>query len=436
MQCLSVKELINKYFKDNADVDSWSEEKRQMYKKEALWTMFSFLKENNPYFKEAFSEFNWDCMDDFEYDKLPFITKEMLRESPWLLLSVPKAELSLLHVSTGTTGGKPIYIAQTYDDLYTYDLAPQYKSLFNHYSKDDMVFIALPYEMSSSGLAFHRVFQCQEKTIVAPVGKGGHYSLPDKTLDMMIDLNVTVILTTPGYAVLLHEYARKRNINLREVLNLKNIWLTGEGASDALRKRIEELWGCKAYTFYGTLECGSIGMECSAQNGYHINQGHVCVEIVDPVTNRVMGPGEIGEVVVTTYLREGMPLFKYRTQDIGYIDDSPCECGVSSPRLFLRGRLGDQICIEGKEYSPFYFEECLLRNKEVGCWYHLIPHEDFLEICAEPEEGVEISKDLEEKIGSKIEFVTGVPCKFQFVDHIDRSLGKNIRVLQEDKNDN
>ena len=104
--------------------------------------------------------------------------------------------------------------------------------------------------------------------------------------------------------------------------------------------------------------------------------------------------------------------------------------------MFLRGRLGDQICIEGKNIHRSILRNVFFANKEVGCWYHLIPHEDFLEICAEPEEGVEISKDLEEKIGSKIEFVTGVPCKFQFVDHIDRSLGKNIRVLQEDKNDN
>ncbi|HFG8989997.1 TPA: phenylacetate--CoA ligase family protein, partial [Staphylococcus argenteus] len=56
------------------------------------------------------------------------------------------------------------------------------------------------------------------------------------------------------------------------------------------------------------------------QNGYHICEGHVFVEILgangEPVPN-----GEMGNIVVSTLLREGMPMIRYNTEDIGIITE-------------------------------------------------------------------------------------------------------------------
>lgn len=216
-------------------------------------------------------------------------------------------------------------------------------------------------------------------------------------------------------------------------LPLKRMWLTGEGCSFAFRERVEQIWGTKANFYYGSLEGGGLGVECDRHRGYHIPMSHVLVEIVDPNTDRVLEPGEIGEIVVTCLLRWDTPLIRYRTQDLGYIDPDICTCGVALPRLFLRGRRVDQVEIAGIEFSPFYLEEFLMRLPEVGNWYEFVvpPGADTLRIRVEPALGVEKSPDLAERLASQMEFSVGVPCEFELVERLRRPKSKTIRVVKE-----
>ena len=88
------------------------------------------------------------------------------------------------------------------------------------------------------------------------------------------------------------------------------------------------------------------------KNGYHVCNGHVYVEILDSETGEKLEPGQIGNIVVTTLLKDGSPFIRYDTQDLGYIEEE-CRCGIKLPKLILRGRKNDQIVINEKEYSPF-----------------------------------------------------------------------------------
>ena len=100
--------------------------------------------------------------------------------------------------------------------------------------------------------------------------------------------------------------------------------------------------------FYGSLECGPIGIECRQQAGCHVSAGHVYLEIVDPQTASPQPPGEVGEVVCTTLLRQASPLVRYRTQDLAMIDPGPpCPCGVVFPKVHIRGRIVDQVTQQG-----------------------------------------------------------------------------------------
>src|SRR5690606_22182008 len=171
----------------------------------------------------------------------------------------------------------------------------------------------------------------------------------------------------------------------------------------AFRSRVEALWGAKANFYYGSLECGALGIECDAHAGYHIPMAHSYVEVVDTKTGEVLEPGEIGEIVVTNLLRRDTPLIRYRTQDVGYTETDVCRCGVRLPRLFLRGRLVDQIEIGGVSFSPFYIEEFLMRMEEVGNWYHFIVPKDgkALVVRTELAEGVHPSPELADRLASE-----------------------------------
>ncbi len=107
------------------------------------------------------------------------------------------------------------------------------------------------------------------------------------------DLRPGIIITSPSWAITLAEEAARRSLDLTELL-IKKIWLTGEGCSPAFRRRVEKLWGAPANFFYGSLECGALGIECDAHNGYHVPEAHVLMEVVDPRTGERLGASSAG----------------------------------------------------------------------------------------------------------------------------------------------
>jgi Coenzyme F390 synthetase len=404
------------------------------FQKEALLANVAHAN-NNPFYQKKMKQAGIKLQDIkslADLSKLPFTTKEELRENPWQLLTTDKKNISLIHVSTGTTGGEEIYMMQTWRDLYLNEFSAGYPHLLR-LTPGDICINALPYEMSSSGLAFHKVFMEISGVTVVPVGKGGAYSTPEKTIKIMRDLQPHVLMTTPSYAITLAEAAAEMSFDLTS-LNLKKVWLTGEGCSPAFRERVEKLWGTIANFYYGSLECMGLGIECDAHAGYHIPMGHVIIEIIDPKTGQVLEPGEIGEVVATPLLRFDTPLLRYRTQDLGYIDTERCSCGSDFPRFFMRGRLVDQITIQGINFSPFYLEEFLMRLEEVGNWYQFVVQpegNEKLKIRTELAEGVEPTSELADKLASKMEFSLGIPCEFEFVTKLHRVGSKAVRVVRE-----
>ncbi|WP_208512393.1 AMP-binding protein [Variovorax paradoxus] len=422
--------IVRKYFASGEEhVDTWPASRLRAYQAEALRRILMHAYERNGFYREKFNAAGIvPARLDLpgELAKVPLTTKDEIRGKPWLLLSVPRHVVSQIHVSTGTTGGEEIYIPHTWEDLHVNNMSPAMRALIP-VGESDVVVNALPYEMSSSGLAFHRTFQKSYGAMVVPMGKGGYYSTPERTLRAAADLGATVLITTPSYAVLLAEVAERMEIDLAE-LPLRFMWLTGEGCSPMLRERIEKLWGHPAYFYYGSLEAGPIGIECSARNGYHVAGGHVHVEVIDPTTRGGVASGEVGEIVVTELTRMASPLIRYRTGDIGYIETSRCSCGVTLDRLVLRGRAGDQIKVGEKTYGPYYLEQFLLEIPEVGNWYQFVPQGDRLLIRLEG--NADASDQLARSIASRFEFSTGVKASVEFVESIVRTGGKTIRVIQ------
>jgi phenylacetate-CoA ligase len=376
-----------------------------------------------------------EIRDLSDLEKVPLLTKDELRGKPWVLLACDKREVMLVQVSTGTTGGEEIYIPSTWNDYMIFDVAARYSKLFP-VDSGDVCLNALPYEMSTAGLAFHRTLIEGYRATVIPAGKGGAYSTPVKTVKVISDLRPNLVITSPSWAVTLAEEASHSGFELRS-LELKKIWLTGEGCSGALRRRLESLWGTKANFFYGSLECGMLGIECDEHGGYHIPEAHTIIEIVDTSTGSIVKQGEKGEIVVTTLLRYDTPLIRFRTGDMGSLDSSPCSCGVMLPRLNMRGREVDQIHYRGRSLSPVYLEEFLLSMPEIGNWFQfLVPASESanIKVRCELAEGVPNSSDLPAILAGRFELNTGLVLDFELLDRLPRTPGKATRVVRESQN--
>ena len=96
-------------------------------------------------------------------------------------------------------------------------------------------------------------------------------------------------------------------------------------------------------------------------------------EIIDPRTEEPVAPGEKGELTVTILRKEALPMIRYRIGDITSMDDSPCPCGRTHPRIQrITGRVDDMLIIRGINVFPSQVEYALMGIPEVGQHFQIV----------------------------------------------------------------
>jgi phenylacetate-CoA ligase len=424
------KDFFKQLDDEGRTIETLARQRIDDYHLNAINATLAHVWNKNEYYRSKLTEagFTEPKIDSLEQLALvPFLKKDVIRGDKMKILCVDPKEIGQVHLTSGTSG-KPIYTAYTLADQYVYDLLPKYLEIFKE-SNEDVAAIALPYEFALPGLGFQRLFQFAFGTTVLSLGKGGYMAPVDKSLELMKEYQATVLATTPSYAALLVEQSERYGIKIGEDIRLKKIWLTGEGCSSMFRDRLEKWWGCEVSFFYGSTECGGIGIECSKHKGYHLMEGHVKVEIIDPASGKPLPNGQTGEIVVTTLLREGMPMVRYRTGDIGYLQQNRCTCGITMDVLHLRGRMENMLRVNGEDYSPFVLEHFLMEIPEVGMWYHFRLNQGVLTIEAEPFQTKLSDEQLAEKIQKHMADRIGIECQVEIRHDIPRTFGKATRVF-------
>lgn len=125
-------------------------------------------------------------------------------------------------------------------------------------------------------------------------------------------------------------------------LAIQVAFVTGERLYDEQRALIGEVFGCAVANGYGGRDAGFIAHECPA-GGLHVSAEDVIVESVDS-NARPSRPGEPGELIVTHLATGDFPFIRYRTGDVGVLDDNRCACGRGLPLLReIQGRDTDFV---------------------------------------------------------------------------------------------
>jgi phenylacetate-CoA ligase len=180
-------------------------------------------------------------------------------------------------------------------------------------------------------------------------------------LSWMDALGVTVLVCTPSYALHLIEVARERGVDLAKLPVRITVHAGEPGAGiPAVRARIEESWGARAFDHAGMTEMGAYGYECAEPTGLHVNESEFIVEVIDPVTER---PATDGELVLTNLGRVGSPAIRYRTGDHVRLGSRPCACGRTFVVLEggILGRLDDMLIVRGVNVFPSAIEGIVRR---------------------------------------------------------------------------
>ncbi|MEY3122892.1 MAG: hypothetical protein RI993_1717 [Pseudomonadota bacterium] len=136
-------------------------------------------------------------------------------------------------------------------------------------------------------------------------------------------------------------HADKAGIALND-LGIRVVFVTAERLYDNQREQIASTFGCPVANGYGGRDSGFIAHECPA-GGMHITAEDIIIEIVD-ASGRTLPPGELGEIVVTHLATGDFPFIRYRTGDMGVLDDKTCDCGRGLPLLReIQGRSTDFV---------------------------------------------------------------------------------------------
>ena len=333
-----------------------------------------------------------------EFEKIPFTDKADLRNAyPLGIQAVPDEEVVRIHSSSGTTG-KPVIIPYTAKDVE--DWATMFARCYEiaGITSKDRIQITPGYGLWTAGIGFQA--GCEKLGAMAiPMGPGN----TDKQIQMMIDLESTVICATSSYALLLAEEINKRG--LKDKIKLKKGVIGSERWSEAKRRYIANELGIELYDIYGLTEIygPGIGINCPNQTGMHIFDDFLYTEIIDPVTGEVLPDGEEGEIVITTLVKEGAPLIRFRTHDLSKIIPGECGCKRHFPRLdTIIGRGDDMFKVHGVNMFPSQVEEILGLVDGVSSEYKIdIAHDesknkDIIMVTAEAEGRVDFAATAEE----------------------------------------
>jgi len=268
------------------------------------------------------------------------------------------------------------------------------------FSSEDIVLNSFAYHLVPAGLGVDEAVS-RVGAAVIPAGTGN----TDLQVEIMREVGVTAFIGTPSFLYTIIQRAEQRGYNFRRDFKLRKAFLGAEMYPPSLRKILEQDYGIDTYEFYGTAELGTIGYQCPQKQGLHLAEDNF-VEIVDS-QGKQLGPGEVGQVVVTSFA-PSYCLIRFGTGDLSLYTDEPCPCGRTSFRLVrIAGRVGDAVQVRGMFLHPREVEEALAPFSEVSNYQALVGREqqrDTLTIRVELREAVdreEFSRRLQQSLQSR-----------------------------------
>jgi phenylacetate-CoA ligase len=341
------------------ELERMPSKERQGYLEERMREIIAYAYEKAPAVKERFDAAGVkpkDIRTVKDLEKIPMLRKDDLvalqKANPPFggYLAVPMDSLERIYQSPG-----PIY-------------DPQRKRGFGEgggmgpIGKGQIVMNTWSYHITPAGLGVDQLLRSMGFTVV-PSGTGN----TELQVQIMHDLKVHGFVGTPSFLKIIIDKAEEMGYDFKKDFNLKFAIVGGEMGGEPLRKLFQEKYGilCMGGDRYATADVGTVATGCDKQGGMHITADAI-VEIVDPATGEQLGPGEIGEVVVTPF-DEVYPLIRFGTGDLSMLVDEPCECGRTTPRLpKIMGRSGEAVRVRGMFVHPKQTDEAISKFPEIS----------------------------------------------------------------------
>ncbi len=317
----------------------WSRDKLECYQLERLKTFIEKIKHDIPYYTKCKKVGSLKIETLLDIQLLPITDKKFMRENSQQLLS--NNINSLKKFSTGGSTGEPLIFYLSKERV-SNDIAAKWRAT-RWWGVDvgdpEIVLWGSPIELGAQDF----VRSIRDKVLrsrLLPVFEMNNSNIKEY-INSIKKFKPKMLFGYPSSIALLAKFAKKLNIRLDNV-GVKVVFVTAEQLYEDSRREIESTFRCKVANGYGGRDSGFIAHECPSGN-MHITAENILLEIVDS-DGKTLPAGEIGEIVVTNLATSEYPFLRYRTGDLGILDNQICPCGRTLPLLKkIQGRTTDFI---------------------------------------------------------------------------------------------
>lgn len=320
----------------------WPEKKLRELQIQRLRALLLHTGQHVPYYRDLFAQLAFDpskvcTLDDLQ--RLPLLEKADIRTDAERF----KADdaQGLARFNTGGSSGQPLIFFIGKQRI-SHDVAAKWRAT-RWWGVDigdpEIVIWGSPIEHSRQD----RVKQLRDRILRTELLPAFEMSplMLDSFIAEIRRKRPKMMFGYPSALSFIARHASERGIPLDD-LGIKVAFVTSEKLYDEQRSRIQTAFGCPVANGYGGRDAGFIAHECPA-GGMHLTAEDLIVEIVSP-DGRVLPAGEAGEIVVTHLATGDFPFIRYRTGDVGMLDNQPCPCGRGLPLLReIQGRTTDFI---------------------------------------------------------------------------------------------
>ncbi|SIT48286.1 Acyl-CoA ligase [Paraburkholderia piptadeniae] len=380
----------------------------------------------------------------------PMLEKIDLRAMyPFPMLTVELDKVMRFTATSGTTG-LPVLFGFTAKD-WRETVVKQLCRIFRTVGivPGDRVYQGYGYGLWVGGSSMDEAIQTYG-AVNFPIGPGRSDLMPTWIRDHAYDATTM----SPLWLMTLITHAHKVGVNPRKDWKLRVGLFGGQSVSTAFRDQMEAMMpdGFMAHNIYGSTEAGGpiVGISCehshAADEMHLINDDSVLTEIIDPVSFRPVGPGEVGELVLTTLDKEASPVVRWRTRDLVRLSDHPygCPCGRHGFPLVGRiiGRSDDMMKVRGVMVFPSQIEDVIASQHGTvkEAWQVYIDSQDGsmdqIEVAFERANQASLcATSLEGELKSLLRARLGLTCTVKCYEEgqLPRYEGKATRVVKRQK---
>lgn len=318
----------------------WPLEQLEDLRVQRLRDLLMHAKVHAPYYRDLFKRLGFDpqgmgSINDLQ--RLPFLTKADIRANTDAMKS-DQAQ-GLARFNTGGSSGEPLVFFIGHERV-SHDVAAKWRAT-RWWGVDigdpEIVLWGSPIELSSQDRMRHWR-DALMRTQLLPAFEMSAEKVAG-FIDVIRRTRPAMLFGYPSAFAHIARHAEAHGIRLDD-LGIQVAFVTSERLYDHQRELIERLFNCPVANGYGGRDAGFIAHQCPS-GGMHLTHEDVIVEIVD-AQGRVLPHGESGEIVVTHLATHDFPFIRYRTGDVGTLDDRPCSCGRTLPLLKeIQGRSTD-----------------------------------------------------------------------------------------------